>query len=150
MDAFMANYLAIDHGFSTIDISKMLWQRSTGGAPGAGRPRSLSGGHQINARSAAIWWSNHSQLVADALLDPAPDAMPRLSRSRGSTMSVKGLRSFPPSKAVCPERLPVRTPGASRAPDGPPAVLPPIEQLERIAQAVRRWCAASGGLRGNC
>jgi hypothetical protein len=65
-------------------------------------------------------------------------------------MPVRGLRDFSPSSAVYPERLPVRTPGASGAPGGPPAVLPPIEQLERIAHAVRRWCAASGGLRGNC
>lgn len=64
-------------------------------------------------------------------------------------MYANGLRTEIPDIA-CPDRLPVRVPGDTGVPDGPVAVPLPIERLEHIARAVRRWCADTGGARGRC
>lgn len=90
-----------------------------------------------------IRWSIIHSLVADAVLDPAPGACQDYSRSRGQLMSVNGFQEHGRSSGSGPGLLPKRFRGSSGIPEAPVAVLPPIERLERIAAAVRRWCADS-------
>ena len=77
-------------------------------------------------------------------MGPAPGAC-QVSRKWGFVVSANGLRAGGRASSVSTERLPVRVPGAAEVPDGPRAVLLPIEQLELIAETVRRWCAEPGG-----
>ncbi len=56
-------------------------------------------------------------------------------------MSVNGFQGHGRTLGTVPVQLPKRVSGSSGIPDGPVAVLPPVERLECIAAAVRRWCA---------
>lgn len=62
-------------------------------------------------------------------------------------MSVNGFQGHDRSTGSGPGLLPKRVRGSSVIPEGPVAVLPPIERLECIAAAMRRWCADSGDSR---
>ena len=48
------------------------------------------------------------------------------------------------SISTYPAPLPIRVPGHSGVPDGPAAVPPPLDLLESIACAVRRWTTEAG------
>lgn len=62
-------------------------------------------------------------------------------------MSVNGFQEHGRSIGAGPGLLPKRVRGSFGIPEGPPVVLPPVERLECIAAAVRRWCADSGDSR---